>query len=157
MTAPSPRFKYPLSPTPLWAMIATLFVGLTFAAVMLTQTGRLACKHHTIDACIPIFEVFFGLLAGCIVTAWLASSRRRQRSITSGLILAIAGLGVWSIANLTLGPIVCRDPDAVDVVCAAALPTGVATFGAVLAVIWHYQKREPAPSLHTHNNREELA
>ena len=138
-TSPTPPAEGPL--TPLWAMLATVLLAPISGIVATTQTATVACRYHTADACIPVVEGLFGFVVTGTVLVWLATSRRRHRSITSGLALAACGIVGWWTANIAISPTVCPDPGAADVVCARALPTGLATFAVVSAMAWRAQER----------------
>lgn len=127
--------------TPLWTMIAAVTLALSFGALATVQTAAIDCKHHTIDACIPLLEGAFGVAVATITFLWLATSRGRGRSIQSGLGLAVIAIALWTAVTLVGGPIVCADPGADDVVCSNGLFLGVAAFAVVAAGAWRTQKR----------------
>ncbi|MEZ5375383.1 MAG: hypothetical protein R2733_02660 [Acidimicrobiales bacterium] len=132
------------------AMLAALALAVTFGLLATVQTATVACRYHTIDACIPVPEPLFGIVGAAAVFTWLATSPRRHRSTTSGLKLAAAGIAIWSALNLSLAPIMCPDPGTNDVICQYALPVGAATFVVVAATAWPLQRRHPerAPGGH---------
>lgn len=122
-------------------MLATFTIAPLAGIAATIQTATLACQHHTVDACIPAFEALFGLVVAGSIVVWLASSNRRGRSITSGLKLATAATLIWLLTVTVLGPLICPDPNANDVVCPLALPLGIAAFAAAAASAWRLRER----------------
>ncbi len=103
---------------------------MAYGMLAVTRTAAIDCKHHTVDACIPVLELLFGVAVGGYTLAWLLTSSDRGRSIRSGLGLTVASIGIWMIVMIAGGSLVCPDPGANDVLC----PYGL-VLGAVAAVI----------------------
>lgn len=121
-------------------MAATVLVAPAFGILAAIQTAMLSCRHHTIDACIPLFEALFGVLVAVAVALWLATSSRRGRSTQSGLVLAVADGIVFAGILRIVGPLLCPDPGRDDVVCRLGLPLGVVAFLAVALGAWRLQR-----------------
>ena len=129
-----------LPATPFWAMLATFTVSPVAGIAATIKTSTLACQYHTVDACIPALEGLFGVVVAGTVFIWLAASNRRRRSITSGLGLAAAATVIWLITMVALGPMVCPDRNANDVIGPLALPLGVIVFAVAGVLAWWLQE-----------------
>ncbi|MEZ5378292.1 MAG: hypothetical protein R2733_17445 [Acidimicrobiales bacterium] len=126
-----------------WSMLAALVLAVTFGLLAALQTATVACRYHTVDACIPVLEPLFGLIGAAAIFTWLATSPRRHRSTVSGLKLAALGIALWAALNVSLAPVMCPDPGRNDVICHFALPVGAASFVVIAAIGWPLQRREP--------------
>jgi hypothetical protein len=141
MTPAHPGTAEPKS-TPAWAVASAVGLATLYGVLAFVQTAAIDCKHHTVDACIPVLELLFGAAVGGLTLVWLLSSSGRGRSIRSGLGLTVVAIAIWVSVMIVGGPLVCPDPGANDVLCPYGLVLGAVT-SVILAIgCWWLQKSD---------------